>query len=159
MKRMVLTLLSLLLIPAFTFAQPTQDSWDNLQRLEPGQKVEIVDVKMKTYNGRFVSFTDEAITVHEGKREVTVQRADVVRVSVRDNSHRTRNMLLGAGIGGAIAIAATIVPLVANSNEGNGCGICAAGIAAGFGGGTALGMIPSHRTIYRAQAPKQSAAN
>ncbi len=159
MKRMVLTLLSLLLIPAFTLAQPTQDSWDKLKRLQPGQKVEIVDAKMKTFSGRFVSFTDEAVTVNEGKTEVTVQRADVVRVSVRDNSHRTRNMLLGAAIGGGIAIAATIVPLVASSNEGNGCGVCAAGIAAGFGGGTALGMIPSYRTIYRAQTPKQSASN
>ena len=159
MKWMVLTILSLLLIPVFTLAQPTQDSWDNLKRLEPGQKVEIVDAKMKTYSGKFASFTDEAIRIQEGKTEVTVQRADVVRVSVRDNSHRARNMLLGAAIGGGIAIAATIVPLVANSNEGNGCGVCAAGIAAGFGGGTALGMIPSHRTIYRAQATKQSASN
>ena len=114
-----------------------------------GQKVEIVDMKMKTLKGEFVTFTDEAITVREGKGEESVERANVVRVTVRDTSHRTRNMLLGAGIGGGIALAATIVPLASNSNEGNGCGACVAAIAAGFGGGTALGALPGSRTIYR----------
>jgi len=159
MKTMVLVLFSLLSTTTFTLSQPMQASWDNLKQLRPGQKVEVVDAKMKTYNGKFASFTDEAITIHEGKTDVTVPRADIVRVSVRDNSHRTRNMLLGAAIGGGVAIAVTIVPLVSSSNEGNGCGICVAGIAAGFGGGTALGMIPGHRTIYRAQTPKHSASN
>jgi len=158
MKGMALTVLSLLLFPTFTLAQSTQDSWHNLQRLKPGQKVEIVDAKLKAYSGKFVRFTDEAITVQEGKMEAVVPRADVVRVSVRDNSHRTRNMLLGAGIGGGIAIAATVIPLAASSNEGNSCGICAAGIAAGIGGGAALGMIPSHQTIYRVEETPARAA-
>jgi hypothetical protein len=72
-----------------------------------------------------------------------------VRVNVRDTSHRKRNMLLGAGILGGIAVAATAVPLMANSNEGNSCPACAAAIAAGFGGGAALGAIPGSRTVYR----------
>ena len=159
MRNATLATLFLMLIPVLATAQSAPDSWDNLKQLRPGQKVEVVDAKMKTYNGKFVSFTDEAITIHEAKTDVSVPRAEVVRVTVGDNSHRTRNMLLGAAIGGGIAIAATIVPLVASSNEGNGCGLCAAGIAAGFGGGTALGMIPGHRTIYRVPAPKQSTSH
>jgi len=120
-------------VPIFTLAEEAQASWDNLKQLRPGQKIEV----------------DQAIALQQGKTEVTVQRADVVRVSVRDTSHRTRNMLLGAGILGGIAIAATAVPLVASGNEGNSCAACAAAIAAGFGGGAALGMIPGNRTIYR----------
>jgi len=39
-------------------------------------------------------------------------------VSVRDTSHRTRNMLLGSGILGGIALAAAAVPLGISGNEG-----------------------------------------
>jgi len=149
MKRATLAFAILVLIPAWAPAQSDKDSWDNLRQLRPGQKVEVVDTHVKTVTGKFVSFTDEAISLRAGKSEENVARAEVVRVSVRDTSHRTRNMLLGAGIGGGIALAATAVPLMANSNEGNSCGVCVAGIVAGFGGGAALGMIPGDRTIYR----------
>jgi len=110
-----------------------------------------VDSSMKTLKGAFVSFSDEAISLQAGKGEESVERAKVVRVSVRDNSHRVRNMLLGSGILGGIAVAATAVPLMAGSNEGNSCPACAAAIAAGFGGGAALGAIPGSRTVYRAK--------
>lgn len=149
MKRATLALVFLFLVSGFALAQSAQDSWDNLKQLHSGQKIEVVDMKMKTLKGEFVTFTDEAITLREGGTEQSVERTNVVRVTVRDTSHRTRNMLLGAGIGGGIAIAATIVPLAASSNEGNGCGACVAAIAAGFGGGAALGAIPGNRTIYR----------
>ena len=150
MRRILTAFLFILLVPSLTLAEEAKDSWDNLKQLQPGQKVEVVDAKMKTLSGKFSSFTDQAIVLQEGKTEVTVERADVVRVSVRDTSHRTRNMLLGAAIAGGIAIAATAVPLVVNSNEGNSCGACVGVIAAGFGGGAALGgLIPGSRTVYR----------
>ncbi len=151
MKRITLALACLLLSPALTLAQSAKDSWDNLQQLKPGQKIEVVDKQMRTFKGEFVSFTDEAITLREKNGEQSVERAKVVRVSVRDTSHRTRNMLLGAAIGGGIAVAATVVPLIANSNEGNSCGVCVAGIAAGIGGGSAVGAIPGNHTVYRAR--------
>ncbi len=150
MRRATRALACLLLAPALARAQSAKDSWDNLKQLKPGQRVKVVDKQMKTLKGEFVSFTDEAISLREKNGEQSVERAKVVRVSVRDTSHRTRNMLLGAAIGGGIAVAATIVPLAANSNEGNSCGVCVAGIAAGFGGGAALGAIPGNRTVYRA---------
>lgn len=153
MKRATLAFAFLFLPQPFLLAQSAKDSWDNLKQLQPGQKIEVVDMKMKTLKGEFVSFTDDGITLRDGGTEQSVAHADVVRVTVRDTSHRTRNMLLGSAIGGGIAIAATIVPLAANSNEGNSCGACIAAIAAGFGGGAALGAFPGSRTIYR--APKK----
>lgn len=151
MKRLIGTLLLVLMAPRFSLAQSSKGNWDNLMQLQLGQKIEVVDSHMKTLKGTFVSVSDDAISLLAGKTEESVPRANVVRVSVRNTSHRTRNMLLGAGIGGGIAIAATIVPLAANSNEGNRCGVCIAGIAAGFGGGTALGALPRSRTVYRAK--------
>ena len=156
MTKTGMRLVFLFLVPTLAAAQTAKESWENLKQLRAGQKVEVVDAKMKTSNGKFISLTDEAITLREGKNDVTLPRAEVVRVSIGNTSHRMRNVLLGAGIGGGIAIAATAVPLLASSNEGNGCAVCAAGIAAGFGGGAALGLIPGHKTIYRATSTQGS---
>jgi len=129
--------------------QNSKGNWDSLRQLRPGQKIEVVDSSMKTLKGAFVSVSDEAISLQAGKNEQIIARAKVVRVSVRDTSHRTRNMLLGSGILGGIALAASIAPLASSSNEGNSCGWCAAAIGAGFGGGAALGALPGYHTIYR----------
>jgi hypothetical protein len=157
MKRLIGIVVLLVSYPHLASGQASPDSWDNLKELRPGQKIQVVDSKMKTLNGPFVSVSDESITLQVGKSEQSVARAEVVRVSVRDTSHRTRNMLLGSGIAGGIAIAATVVPLAISANEGGSCGVCVAAIAAGFGGGAALGAIPGSRTIYRAEVPRASA--
>jgi hypothetical protein len=149
MRRINHALLLLLFVPVSGVSQSSQHDWGNLKELRPGQKVEVIDNSMKSFQGPFVSVSEEAITLKVGKGQQSVERANVVRVNVRDTSHRKRNMLLGAGILGGIAVAATAVPLMANSNEGNSCPACAAVIAAGFGGGAALGAIPGSRTVYR----------
>lgn len=149
MGRVKSALLFFILVPLLGMAQSAQDSWDNLKQLRPGEKIEVVDTSMKSFRGRFVAVSEEDITLEVGKSQESVGRSKVVRVSVRDTSHRTRNMLLGSGIAGGIAIAAAIVPLAANSNEGNSCGACVAAIAAGFGGGAAIGALPGNRTLYR----------
>jgi hypothetical protein len=151
MRKAILVLVFLLLVPAFVLAQSAKDSWGNLKQLRAGQKIEVVDTSMKSLRGPFVSVSEEAITLQVGKSQECIERAKVVRVSVRDNSHRARNMLLGSGILGGIALAATAVPLGISGNEGTSCGACAAAIAAGFGGGAALGAIPGSRTVYRAK--------
>ena len=149
MRKAILVLVFLLLVPAFALAQSAKDSWGNLKQLRAGQKIEVVDTSMKSLRGPLVSVSEEAITLRVGKSQECIECAKVVRVSVRDNSHRARNMLLGSGILGGIALAATAVPLGISGNEGTSCGACAAAIAAGFGGGAALGAIPGSRTIYR----------
>ena len=151
MKRVIETLVLLLLVPGFGLAQSSQNNWDNLKQLRAGQKIEVVDTSMKSLRGPFVSVSEEAITLQVGKSQESIERAKVVRVSVRDTSHRTRNMLLGSGILGGIALAAAAVPLGISGNEGTSCGACVAAIAAGFGGGAALGAIPGSRTVYRAK--------
>ncbi len=152
MKKMVETIGLLLLVAGFGWAKSSQDNWDNLKELRAGQKIEVVDSNMKTLNGTFVSASDQAISLRTGKGEETVLRANVVRVSVRDNSHRSRNMLLASGVAGGIALIPSAVVLAQQSNEGKSCGACVAAIVAGFGGGAALGAIPTNRTIYRVNA-------
>jgi hypothetical protein len=149
MRRIAHILFLLLFVPVFSPAQSTQHDWENLKRLRPRQKIEVVETDMAEIHGVFVTVTDEAITLRVGRIEQSIERPKVLRVSVRDTSHRTRNMILGSGIAGGIALAAAAVPMMASSNEGNGCTPCVALIAAGFGGGAALGALPGSRTIYR----------
>jgi len=151
MKRVIETLLLLLLVPGFSSAQSSQNNWDNLKQLRPGQKIEVAESSMKTLKGTFVSFTDEAMTFLVGKSQESIERAKVVRVSVRDTSHRTRNMALASGIIGGIVLIPAGILLGQQSNEGNSCGACMAAIVAGFGGGAAFGAIPGSRTVYRAK--------
>lgn len=150
MRKGPLVLVLLLLVPAFGQSQQAMDSWDNLKQLRSGQKIEIVDMKMTSFKGEFVSFTDEAIVLRDGKTEQSVGRADVLRVTVRDTSHRTRNMMIGAAIGVGAGLAITIPLEVQQSNEGNSLAGAMAVVTAGLGGaGLGLGAIPGNRTIYR----------
>jgi len=149
MKRVIETIGLLLLVAGFSIAKSSQDKWDNLKELSPGQKIQVVDSNMKTLNGTFVSASGEAISLRTGKGEESVLRSSVVRVSVRDNSHRARNMLMASGVIGGIVLIPCAIVLAQQSNEGNSSTACVGAIAAGFGGGAALGAIPTNRTIYR----------
>jgi len=152
MMRVIVTTFLLLLVPGFGLAQSPQHNWDNLKQLQPGQKIEVVDTSMKSLRGPFVSVSEEAITLRVGKSQESIERAKVVRVSVRDTSHRTRNMLLGAAIARGAALTVGLLANGPASNEGNGCAGCVAGLAAAAaGGGAGLGAIPGSRTVYRAE--------
>jgi len=47
MRKAILVLVFLLLVPAFALAQSAKDSWGNLKQLRAGQKIEVVDTSMK----------------------------------------------------------------------------------------------------------------
>jgi hypothetical protein len=150
--KMILASALVFLAPALARTQSAIGSWDTLKQLQPGQKIEVVDSHLKKVKGEFVSLTDEAISLRDGKQQQSVTRAEVMRVSVRDTSHRKRNMILGAAIGGGAALTIGLLANAQASNEGTGCDGCVAGFAAAAaGGGAALGAIPSFRTIYRAK--------
>src|SRR3989338_9118247 len=102
MRRLTLITLSVLLLATIAGAQAPEQSWDNLKTLGEGEKIQVVDQKLKSQNGTFVSFSDEAITFQAGKDAVTIQRPDVFRVSSQERGRsRGRNALIGLGIGTA----------------------------------------------------------
>jgi hypothetical protein len=157
MKRASVTLLLQLLVAGFGVAQSPQDNWDNLKQLRQGQKIEVVDSRMKTRKGTFVSVTDEAISIAAGKGEESVARANVARVSVRNPSHRTRNALIGLAVGvGTGVIVGVASPELGQGKCAQGSCVDAGTVSMlGFWGG-ALGAgigaaIPvGTTTVYRA---------
>jgi hypothetical protein len=150
MRYLVLTVLALALVPVAGSAQARKDNWENLKQLQPGHKIKVVDMNLKAWDGSLVSVSDEAITIRQlrKQREITVERANVFRVTDLQRSKRRRNALIGLLIGGAIG-----VPIgVAKSSD----------LPPSFGAlimfgwlggpGAAVGaLVPSHPAIYRAQ--------
>ena len=154
MKRLIGLIVLIFSLPLLAAAREGQESWDSLKRLQPGQKIEVVDVSMKYINGTFVSLSEEGISLQTKAGPVTIERTKVVRVSV-PGGKRTRNALIGLAIGaaGGAALGAAIM------EREDGYAGAVAGTSALFAGvGAGVGAaFPGTRTIYR--APKREMAS
>jgi len=104
LRRLMMAALLLAFAPGPGYARKGEP-WENLKQLQVGQKIEVVDMTLKSLTGTFVSFSDEAISLRNRGGDVTVVRADVLRVSLREHTKRTRNVLIGAAIGAAAGAA------------------------------------------------------
>ena len=155
MQRLLWGMLILVLVPLPSSAQTARDSWDNLKQLQPGQRIEVVDMNLKSVVGALVNVSEEGISLRAQKAAdlVTVERAKVYRVTSRESSKRLRNALIGAAIGGGLMAIPAGISAVICSNEGGICaGTIAGFIAVGAGAGAGLGAaVPGYQTIYRAK--------
>ena len=152
MKRYIAALL--LLLPASAFAQASQSNWDNLKELAPGQQIKIVLNGAKAYKAEFQSVSDDAIVVRLAPGDQTFERQNILRVSTKGRSHRLRNALIGAGIGGGVVAAG--LGACSGYREVVPCGGTGAGIGAGIGGawGGVIGaVVPTGgwHDVYRAR--------
>lgn len=147
-----LTPLLPLLFTALPLAARDGSDWNAVERLRPGQQVEVVDSSMRTHRGEFGAAGPEELSVQTASGPLLLKRPEVARVTLRENSKRARHALLGAaiGAGAGLAVAAIVNPRFANEGRGN----LAYGIATplGAGLGAALGAAaPGFETIYRAR--------
>jgi hypothetical protein len=158
--RNLLLFVWVLALPCVSSAQSNQSSWENLNTLRPGQKIEVVETNLKKDTGTFAAVSDDAIRINESGAEQSIPRGSVMRVTLRQNKHRLRNTLIGAAIGagaGAVLGAATDHPCSSSQpfcvdviGRGGAAGI---GAALGLIPGAVVGaIIPNHPTIYRASA-------
>ena len=122
-------------------------SWDNLTALRQGQQVQVKSKASESWNGTFLGFTPDSISIHARSRDVEIQRANVKTVKRNSTAARIRHTLIGAGIGAA-AGAAIAVP---NINEGYAAYGAAAAAVITFVGSTVVGaLLPAHSTVYEA---------
>lgn len=136
-------------------AQTNRASWANLSGLQPGQKIQIVDMNSKKHSGTFVSASGTALSYQDSAGEQTIQKQDVSSVKLMKKKHRLRNTLIGGAVGagaGAGIGAATNHPCSSQSfcvqpiGKGGAAGI---GAVVGFVGGAVVGvLLPSHEVIY-----------
>jgi hypothetical protein len=151
--RKLLIAICLLGMPCISLAQANRGaSWEALNGLHTGQKIEVVEMGLKEHRGTFVAVSDEAIQLLEGATHEPIKKENVMRVTLLDKNHRLTNVVLfagvGAGVGAVIGVAAA-----GNRRQINGKGIGAAlGAAIGFLGGAGVGAaLPTDETIYRAR--------
>ncbi|MGO8737244.1 MAG: hypothetical protein ACLQVM_31140 [Terriglobia bacterium] len=89
-------------------SKSTNANWASLKQLATGQEVRVVLNDGKSYAAEFQGFSDEAIVVRTFAGEQTFSRQNVLRLSAKNESHRMRNVLIGAaaGCGAGLGIAA-----------------------------------------------------
>ncbi len=78
--------------------EPVEQSWENLKQLKVGDEIQVVQMNIKSPQGTFLGVSEEVISLRVKESEVTLPRADVLRVSLREKSKRLRNTLIGLGV-------------------------------------------------------------
>jgi hypothetical protein len=135
-------------------AKTTQANWNALKALTAGTQVRITD-GFRTVDGKLDRTTDDAIVVTSGKGQEMFNRRDVSIVSVKKQSHRTRNTLIGLGVGagGGLAFGGALANDAKDSIlGGHGPAIIASSAGAGALVGVLVGaVIPSGgwRQVYK----------
>lgn len=148
--RRLFVIACLLATPCALRAQKSNSSWDVLNALRAGEKVEVVETSLKMHIGTFVGVSEETLSFREAGADQTIKKENVMRVTRLGKSHRLRNAivfgLVGAGAGAGVGAAV-------HSGKGSyvpRAGAALVGAVVGLGGGAAIGAaVPSHDTIYR----------
>jgi hypothetical protein len=78
--------------------------WEKLKQLNRGLTIKINLNDAKSYRGELRGSSDEEILVRLISGETTFARQNIRRVSVKGESHRLRNTLLGAGLGAGFGL-------------------------------------------------------
>ena len=83
-----------LALPSVASAQ-----WDNLNKLQAGQKIQVVEVGSKKDSGTFLSVSDKTISLQGKSGQQNIERQDVASIKLMENKHRLRNALIGGAVG------------------------------------------------------------
>ena len=156
--RKILFLLCILGIRGASWAQSNPASWENLNTLQTGEKVRMVEMNSTKVSGAFVNVSDTEVSLQEKGGQQSLQKEDVRSVKLMKHQHRLRNTLIGAAVGaGAGAGIGTVGHREGSLQNPNGTFIkpgqgAAIGAVFGLVGGAVVGAVwPSHKTIYRVQ--------
>jgi hypothetical protein len=158
LMRKLLFLLCILGLPRALWAQSNPASWENLNMLQKGENIQVVEMNSKRVSGAFLNVSDAGVSLQEKAGQQIVQREDIRSVKLTRHQHRLRNTLIGAAIGaGAGAGIGTVGHRQGSLQNPNGTFIkpgqgAAIGAVLGLVGGAVVGaLIPSHKTIYDAK--------
>ena len=147
--RELLFLICILGTPYASWAQSNPASWENLNTLQAGEKIQVVEMNSTKLSGRFLNVSDAAISLQEKAGQQTIQRQDVGSVKLMKSQNRLRNGLIGAAVGAGV-----VRGISAAHSESSWRPVAAViGGAVGLLGGAIVGaLVPSHKTIYRVKS-------
>ncbi len=123
-------------------------SWDSLQKLNPGETIELTAGGEKPRNVTYRSASADSLVIATNSSEQSVPKADVQRVRLKQPGRRTRLGVLSTVIGAAAGAGIGLAVCPGCFGEGAGAKYVGPGIAVGAGVG-ALGFLSSdYRTVY-----------
>ena len=143
----------LLLLLVTQVARAQENRWQNLAQVKAGKQVDVIDTHLKKYTGKFVSFSETDLTLLVNSQQINIARDQVYRVTAA-GQNRKRNVLLGLAIGAGAGLGLGVALMEREGGYAGavaGTGVGFAGIGAGIGA-----VVPSHKTVYRAEAVKEA---
>ena len=154
--RKISVLLFVLGLSCAAFAQTDLASWSDLSSLQPGQRIQVVEMTSKKHSGTFVSVSDTAISYRETNGRQSIPKQEVLSVKLMEHKHRLRNTLIVAGVGAGVGAGIGAALHKPCSSPSFCLDIGGAALPAGVGavlggvGGAVVGiLLPSHSTIYQ----------
>jgi len=131
-------------------APASEADWNSLRQLLVGERIAVKTKDNITHTGDFVAYSDEAISLREGKREVAYRREEVLGVSLLGARKRSKwaliGFLVGFGVGAGVG-ALFVARLDVGTQTVVAGGASLGGIGAGVGAGVAR---RSQTVVYRA---------
>src|SRR5712692_5763051 len=158
MTRTIVALLTVAMLPVtLAGGEGGQAEWQNIRQLSAGQKIEVIKKDGKSLKGAFVASSDDSIRLQGKRQEVTVPRADVLRVRTNPDRGR-RNTWIGAaiGAGGGLIVGGVLGARLANESGGDLANLKPAAIGGSAAVGALIGALIGsvvggrHATIYSA---------
>jgi hypothetical protein len=144
--RTIWVLICVLAATCTSWAQTGPKSWQNLNSLHQGEKIQVLEKNSRKVSGTFLNVSEAAISLQDQAGSQALQRQDVARVKLMKNTHRLRNTFIGAGVGAGVGA----VTGAAWNN-----GFFSRGVVAGVLGvaflvpGAVVGaVVPDHSTVY-----------
>ncbi|MGO9337552.1 MAG: hypothetical protein ACLPY1_08605 [Terracidiphilus sp.] len=154
--RAVLSLVCVLGISCASLAQGKAASWDNINSLRAGDKIQVVQTNSTKVSGDFLNVSAAAISLQAKSGTQTMQKQDVASVKLMKNRHRLRNALIvggigagaGAGIGAAAHHGCTSSQTFCFDIGGRGLPAGIGAVAGMLGGAVVGALLPEHETVY-----------
>jgi len=131
----------------------TETDWNNLRQLRVGERIAVKTRDNIRHSGEFVAYSDEAISLRKGKREVGYRRQEVVRVLLLGAPKRSKGAKIGFLVGCAVAAGIAAAKIVAVKEDPSSAIILVPIGALGGGIGAAIGAAVTPRSksvVYRA---------
>ncbi len=155
MRSACYVLTTLLITATLSTGRSPAADWAGVKALSPGTEVRIKLVESGAIDGRVESATETALIVDSGKGRQSVDRQQVMRVSVRTRARRKRSLLIGLAVGAAGGLAfggAAAAVCEGSLCGGHGVALVAGSVAGAAIIGSLIGTAVAHRgwhDIYR----------
>jgi len=131
----------------------SETDWNNLRQLRVGARIAVKTKDNIRHSGEFLAYSEEAISLRKGKREVGYRRQEVVRVLLLGAPKRSKGAKIGFLVGCAVAAGIAAAKIVAVKEDPSSAIILVPIGALGGGIGAAIGAAVTPRSksvVYRA---------